>query len=71
MGVKGGLLPTLDGALVEIGAGANDEVQDQMQVRLWKLHRPDLLRLTKRSGKTFVTVREAMPEMTGPNYQFG
>jgi hypothetical protein len=38
-----------------------------VKFRLWKVHGPGPLRLTKRKGKTFVTVREIIPTGTGPS----
>jgi hypothetical protein len=36
-----------------------------LKLRLWKVHGPGPQRLTKRHGKTFVTVKEIIP-VTGP-----
>ena len=33
-----------------------------LKLRLWKVHGPGPLRLTKRKGKMFVTVREIIPD---------
>jgi hypothetical protein len=38
-----------------------------LKLRLWKVHGPGPLRLTKRKGKTFVTVKEIIPTVTGQN----
>jgi hypothetical protein len=36
-----------------------------LKLRLWKVHGPGPLRLTKRRGKSFVTVREIIPTRSG------